>query len=128
MLEMKIQLWKIKLLMTHINSSLNYSTKNSFDNEIHLFATNYDVKNQNKRCLQNLNCPIVASVVTRGKDNNSMEKYEEDMKLELLIAVGAWVMLTSNIWTYARLVKGALGVIENCITLKFYLQNHLHVF
>jgi hypothetical protein len=58
-----------------------------------------------------------------------MEIDEGDMELELLIAVGAWVMLTSNIWTDAGLVNGALEVVEKmCITLEFYHPNHPHMF
>jgi ATP-dependent DNA helicase PIF1 len=44
-----------------------------------------------------------------------METDEEDLELELLITVGARVMLTSNIWTDAGLINGALGVVEQIV-------------
>jgi len=44
-----------KLLMTCTNRSLDSSTKEPFDKEIHMFAINEDVKNHNKLCLQKHN-------------------------------------------------------------------------
>jgi len=43
------------------------STKESFDKEIHFFVTNDDVQNNNKRCLRNLNYPIVRVLLDEEK-------------------------------------------------------------
>jgi hypothetical protein len=57
-----------KLLMSHTDTYLDASTKESFDKEIHLFVTNDDVQNHNKHCLRNLNYPIaVQYCYTRKK-------------------------------------------------------------
>ena len=48
-----------KALMTRKNTCLDPSTNDSFDKEIHLFATNDDVENHNKLCLRSIDCPIV---------------------------------------------------------------------
>jgi ATP-dependent DNA helicase PIF1 len=101
--------------MTHTYTNMDGSTKESFDKAIHLFATNDDLHNHNKHCLISLNHPIAQSVATRVSSNYSMEADEEKMDNELLIVVGARVMLTSNLWTNARLVNGALGVVEHIV-------------
>ena len=44
-----------------------------------------------------------------------MEAYEEDLELDLLIAIGGRVMLTWNIGTDAGLANGALGVVEQMV-------------
>jgi hypothetical protein len=41
-----------------------------------------------------------------------METEEEDMEIELLIAIGGRVMLTSNIWKNAGLANGDLGAVQ----------------
>jgi ATP-dependent exoDNAse (exonuclease V) alpha subunit len=43
-----------------------------------------------------------------------MEVDEEKLDNELLISLGARVMLTSK-WTNARLINGALGVVEHIV-------------
>jgi len=40
-----------------------------------------------------------------------METYEEELKIELFIALGYRVILTSNIYTNTRLVNDALAVV-----------------
>ena len=37
------------------------------------------------------------------------------MELELLIVIGARVMLTSNLWTDVGIINGALGVIQQIV-------------
>lgn len=55
----------LEALMTRTNTCLDPSTKDSFDKEIHLFATNDDVENHNKICLRSLDYPIGANVATK---------------------------------------------------------------
>jgi hypothetical protein len=52
-----------KLLMTRIDRKMDASTKELFDKEIHLFATNDDVHNHNKHCLRSLNLPVAHVVL-----------------------------------------------------------------
>jgi len=44
-----------------------------------------------------------------------MEAYEKKIDNALLIVVRARVMLTSNLWTNAGLINGALGVVEHIV-------------
>ena len=104
-----------KLLMTHTDTSLDASMKKSFDKAIHLFATNDDVNCHNKHLLRGLNCPIATSIATSVRTNYSTEGDEEGLELELLIAIGARVILILNLWSNAGLVNGALGVIQQIV-------------
>ena len=51
----------------------------------------------------------------KNKKKYFVEAYEEDLELDLLIAIGGRVMLTWNIGTDAGLANGALGVVEQMV-------------
>ena len=89
--------------------------KRSIDKGIHLFATNDDVICHNKCLLRGLNYPIATDIATFVRRSYYMEGDEEGLKLELLIAIGESVILTSSLWTDAGLINGALGVIQQII-------------
>ena len=81
---------------------------------IHLFA-NDDVNYHNKCLTRGLNCPVVTNIATSTRRNYSTKGDEQGLELELLIAMGARIMLTSSLWIDAGLVNGALGVIQQIV-------------
>lgn len=73
-----------KLLMSHIDTSLDSFSKKSFNKVIHLFATNEDVNNHNRHSLATLNCPIVGSVVVALSRKCYSDANEEKWKVNYL--------------------------------------------
>ena len=67
-------------------------------------------------------CPIARSDTTIIRNNHFMKLDKEGLVIELLTVVEARLVLTSNIWTNARLINDTL-VFQNklCITLYVYL-------
>ena len=61
--------------------------------------------------LRNLNCLIATSVATRVRSMFFAKTDVDDLEVELLLAIGAMFMLTSNICTYVGRINGALGVV-----------------
>ena len=94
---------------------MDASMKRSIDKGIHLFATNDDVICHNKCLIRGLKYPIATDIATFVRRSYYMEGDEEGLKLELLIAIGESVILTSSLWTDAWLVNGALGVIQQIV-------------
>ncbi|XP_059074931.1 uncharacterized protein LOC131075850 [Cryptomeria japonica] len=100
----KIDDWRLLMMITPI--SLDVASNNDFDNAVHLFSTNENVHNHNKRMLYSLNHPIACSLAARARSVNTIEDCSNDeLDLDLLISKNSRVMLNSNLWIKAGLVN-----------------------
>eukprot|EP01018_Ginkgo_biloba_P029278 Gb_13702 [translate_table: standard] len=104
-----------ELLMTRTDTSMGPNEASRFNDAIYLFSTNALVHDHNRHCLKCLNVPIVRSIAKKINQSSVLTVEDEQLDLQVLIGIGARVMLTSNLWIDVGLVNGALGHIRNII-------------
>jgi len=90
-----------QLLVPHMWNSLPQHERESFSTEIHLLPQNELVDTLNLHRLASLNKPVVCiKAINHGTGAATASKEEaEGLDNEILLAEGASVMLTQNIWT-----------------------------
>ena len=90
------------LLSTCISNNLPQEEKHTFNDAIHLFPTRADVEDHNHQYLEATHVPVLRCKA-RHNGGKRAERATEDqadgLEAELLLAIGARVMITRNIWT-----------------------------
>ena len=103
-----------QLLRRHFWDNLSQEERLDFQNQLHLLPTKEMVTEYNMHWLASLGSPVVCC---HAKHNSPLARKasEEDVEgLEkiVLLAEGAQVMITRNIWTSKGLVNGAKGTVR----------------
>jgi ATP-dependent DNA helicase PIF1 len=76
--------------------------RHTFHDAVHLFPTRADVEDHNHHYLESTNFPVLRCKARHSGGRQAKQATEdqaEGLEAELLLAVGARVMLTRNIWT-----------------------------
>ena len=90
------------LLSTHFSQILPDEEKDTFHDAIHLFPTREKVEDHNHHYLESINIPVLRCKARHSGGRHAKQATEDQadgLEAELLLAIGARVMLTRNIWT-----------------------------
>ena len=90
------------LLLTCFSHNVSNEEKQTFNDAIHLFPTRADVENHNHHYLESMHTPVLCCKARHNGGRHAKQATEDQadgLEAELLIAVGARVMITRNIWT-----------------------------
>ena len=90
------------LLSTRFFQNLSDEEKHTFHDVIHLFPTQAAVEDHNHHHLESAHIPVLRCKARHSGGRHAKQATEDQadgLEAELLLAVGARVMLTRNIWT-----------------------------
>ncbi|XP_057834588.2 uncharacterized protein LOC131045086 [Cryptomeria japonica] len=73
------------------------------------------VRSHNKKMLRKLNRPVAISEATNVRSRPNVESEDEQLEKQVLLCKGQQIMLTTNIWTKAGLINGALGEVVDIV-------------
>jgi len=90
------------LLSTRFSNNVSIEEKGTFRDVIHLFPTQASVEGHNHQYLEATHAPVLRCKARHHGGKHAKQATEDQadgLEAELLLAIGARVMLTRNVWT-----------------------------